>query len=326
LEIFLERHAMRLRGASPGACPFFNALIHSFSFILALAVMTILASCHSAGEEAAPFGQPIRVMTFNIRYNNPNDGIHAWPNRKDMVAAIFSFYNVGIAGVQEALYEQVLDLQQLLPDYAWAGVGRTDGKTEGEFSAIFYRKGLFRLLDSGTFWLSETPEVPGSKSWDAAIERIVTWARFLDRRQGKTFAVFNTHFDHHGPKARSESARLLLEKIAEIAPDIPVVLTGDFNTSPGSLPYRILTGAPDSTNATTNMLRLYDSRKISIDKPFGPQRTFTGFDNSGSPDARIDFIFVSKGVLVRQQATLTEDWDGRLPSDHRPVLAEIFLP
>jgi endonuclease/exonuclease/phosphatase family metal-dependent hydrolase len=153
--------------------------------------------------------QEVNVMTFNIRYNTKNDSLNAWPYRKDNAASQIRFHNVHILGVQESLHEQMMDLSQLLLKYKYTGVGRDDGKIKGEYSAIFYDTTRLKLMESSTFWLSLTPDVPGSKSWDAAITRIVTWAKFKDAISKKIFYVFNTHFDHIGKEARRESAKLL---------------------------------------------------------------------------------------------------------------------
>src|SRR4026207_453076 len=171
--------------------------------------------------------QELNVMTFNIRYNNKNDSLNAWPYRKDNAASQVKFHNVHILGVQEALHDQIMDLSQSLTKYKYTGVGRDDGKTKGEYSAIFYDTTRLKLIESSTFWLSLTPEVPGSKGWDADITRIVTWARFKDNISKKIFFVFNTHFDHIGQEARRESAKLIKRRVKEIAGNNPVIITGD---------------------------------------------------------------------------------------------------
>jgi endonuclease/exonuclease/phosphatase family metal-dependent hydrolase len=169
--------------------------------------------------------QPLHVMSFNIRLNVKSDSLNAWPFRKDLVAAQVLFHEIHLLGVQEALHEQMLDLQQRLPDFKYAGVARDDGKQKGEYSAIFYDTARLKLLHSETFWLSESPTIPGSKSWDAAITRVVTWAKLLDRKSGIMFFAFNTHFDHMGKEARRQSARLILEKVHAIAGHIPVIIS-----------------------------------------------------------------------------------------------------
>ncbi len=157
--------------------------------------------------------QPLNVMTFNIRLNVASDSLNAWPYRKDIAASQVNFFDVHILGVQEALYDQMQDLQQRLIKYKHAGVGREDGKTKGEFSAIFYDTTRLKCLKDATFWLSQTPETVGSKGWDAALPRIVTWCFFEDKITHKTFYAFNTHFDHMGKQARAESGKLLLQKV-----------------------------------------------------------------------------------------------------------------
>jgi len=198
----------------------------------------------TSSSDGAPMRSPpsaLRVMSFNLRYDNPGDGVNAWPNRKDWVASLIRFYDTDIVGVQEALASMLVDLDSRLPGVSRVGVGRTDGRAAGESSAILYRADRLTLLDSGTFWLSPTPEVVGSKGWDAAIERVATWARFRDRRSGCRFLHINTHFDHIGEQARIGSARLIRRRAASLAMGLPVVMTGDLNSDPRSTAYRVLT-------------------------------------------------------------------------------------
>lgn len=259
----------------------------------------------------------LRVMTFNIKYNEPRDGENAWENRKTKVADVIRFHKADIVGVQEALIGQLKDLETLLPNFAWCGVGRTDGKNDGEFSSILYRKDRFKLLETKTFWLSETPEIAGSKSWDAAITRIVTWAKFQDKQTKKTFFHFNTHFDHIGEKARQESAKLILAQMEKLGgTKFPFVLTGDFNVVESSEAYKILTG---SSNEKTS---LKDARYISQNGHFGGNSTFSAFKTL-EPNRRIDYIFVKDGTKVFEHGILSDLWDGKWASDHLPVLAEI---
>ena len=263
--------------------------------------------------------ETVRVMSFNIKYNEPRDGDNAWEFRKQKVADVIRFHKADLIGVQEALVGQLKDLETLLPDFAWCGAGRTDGKTDGEFSAILYRKARFKLLETQTFWLSETPETAGSKSWDAAITRIVTWAKFEDKFTKKTFIQFNTHFDHVGEKARQESSKLILKNIERIAGNkFPFVLTGDFNVVEDSIPYKILTGKA----AEKFTLQLKDARYESRNGHFGGNSTFSGFKEL-IPNRRIDYIFVKKGIKVLEHGILSDIWDGKWASDHLPVLAEI---
>ncbi|MDQ3698771.1 MAG: endonuclease/exonuclease/phosphatase family protein [Gemmatimonadota bacterium] len=261
---------------------------------------------------------PLRVMTFNLRYDTPSDGANAWPHRRDWVAALIRFHAPDALGVQEALAHMLTDLDARLPDFARVGVGRADGRARGEFSAILYRTDRLELLDSGTFWLSPTPEVAGSKGWDAAIERIVTWARFLDRRTGCRHVHLNTHFDHVGEQARQESARLMRRRAAALADGMPVVVTGDLNADPASEPYRILTR--DTIGHATPPLR--DALVASRDAHYGPNSTWTAF-RAIEPGRRIDYVLVSPQVRVLKHAILPDSWNDRFPSDHLPVLASV---
>lgn len=260
----------------------------------------------------------LNIMTFNIRLNVASDSLNAWPYRKDQVASQVLFHDTHILGVQEALHEQMTDLATRLPGFKYVGVGRDDGKTKGEYSAIFYDTARLQVITSGTFWLSLTPEVPGSKSWDAAITRIVTWGQFKDRKTRKVFYVFNTHFDHIGKQARAESAKLILERIRSYTGNLPVILTGDFNSKPDDLPIQTITD-PSSQS------RLYDTKTLSVTPHYGPQGTFNGFGTREVDNQPIDFIFVRKGIKVLKHATLSQTWNGRFSSDHFPVWTRILM-
>ncbi|WP_298740807.1 endonuclease/exonuclease/phosphatase family protein [uncultured Chitinophaga sp.] len=261
---------------------------------------------------------PLNVMTFNIRYNNPGDSLDAWPYRKDKVASAVLFYEAQLLGVQEALYEQITDLQQRLPQYKYIGVGRDDGKTQGEYSAIFYDTTRLQLLQSKTFWLSATPDVPGSKGWDAAITRIVTWGKFRDKKTKQVFIHFNTHFDHIGTVARRESAHLLLKQVAAIAGRTPAVITGDFNATPTDEPIQVIMNNSDP-------LHLTDSKAVSKTPHFGPDGTFNGFKRAERGDAPIDYIFLKGNISVLQHASLSNTWKGHFASDHFPVFSRIII-
>jgi len=260
--------------------------------------------------------QELNVMTFNIRYNTKNDSLNAWPYRKDNAASQIKFHNVHILGVQEALHDQIMDLGQSLTKYKYTGVGRDDGKTKGEYSAIFYDTTRLKLIESSTFWLSLTPEVPGSKGWDANITRIVTWAKFRDLSNKKTFFVFNTHFDHIGQEARRESAKLIKQKVRDIAGTIPVIITGDFNAHPSDEPIKILVDENDKD-------KLIDTKAVSVTPHYGPQGTFNGFGSKERDSEPIDFIFIKGKWKVLQHATLSQSWGGRFSSDHFPVFAKL---
>ena len=256
-------------------------------------------------------------MTFNVRYDTPNDSGNAWPHRKDWVASLIRFHAPDVVGVQEALMHMLTDLDVRLPDFARVGVGRADGRSRGEFSAILYRKSRLELLDSGTFWLSPTPEVAGSKGWDTAIERIATWTRFRDRQTGCRHLHLNTHFDHVGEQARRESARLIRRRIIGLAAGLPVIVTGDLNAVPSSEPYRILT-----RDTIDNTPPLLDAMIASREGHYGPTSTWTAF-RAIEPGRRIDYVLVSPDVRVVKHAILPDSWDGRFPSDHLPVIAAV---
>ena len=262
--------------------------------------------------------QDLQVMTFNIRLNTASDSLNAWPYRKDKVASQILFHEVHLLGVQEALHNQMVDLKERLPAYKYLGVGRDDGKEKGEYSAIFYDTTRLQALQSATFWLSQTPEVPGSKSWDAAITRLVTWVRFRDRRSGKVFYAFNTHFDHIGQEARRESARLLLQKVAAIAGKTPAIITGDFNAQPADEPVQVLTDR-------ANPLHLTDAKAITAMPHYGPTGTFNSFGPKERDDQPIDYIFLKGPWKVKKHATLSPSWQGRFASDHFAVLANLSL-
>lgn len=283
-----------------------------FKFV---AIFLVSLAAVSFGERGSDDSRHIRVMTFNIRYNEPRDGVNAWPNRKQKVADVIRFHKADLVGVQEAQIGQLEDLEKLLPAFAWCGVGRTDGKRDGEFSAILYRKDRFKLIECKTFWLSETPDKPGSKGWDAAYPRIVTSAKLRDRRTRKTFFHFNTHFDHVGTKARYQSAKMITGRIHNASGGTQSILTGDLNVTEDTEAYKTLTAADSG---------LKDARYISRNGHFGGTSTFNAFKEM-QPGRKIDFIFVTPGITVFEHGVLSDNWDGRWASDHLPVLAEIGL-
>lgn len=285
------------------------------SLLLALLMFAQLGAAAEQGAVSSSAVGSVNVLSFNIRYNNPDDGEHAWPNRKGMVASVVRFHAADLIGMQEVLHSQIDDLTALLPNYSWYGVGRDDGKNAGEFSPIFYRRDRFQLMDSGEFWLSENPDQIASKSWDAALPRIATWVKFRDREADQEFIHLNTHFDHRGEVARTRSAELILDRLKTLSGNLPVVVTGDFNVPPVSEAYATMTSL------------LLDAKLESVSKPHGPEGTFGGFTvKVGDTGDRIDYVFVAQGTKVLRYAALSDQWDGRYPSDHLPVLAEIIWP
>jgi endonuclease/exonuclease/phosphatase family metal-dependent hydrolase len=212
----------------------------------------------------------------------------------------------------------VQDLKDRLGHYKSVGVGRADGKEKGEFSAIFYDTVRLKLLQSETFWLAEQTNIPGKKGWDAAIERIVTWAKFVDKKTKKSIYHFNTHFDHMGKVARRESAKLLLQKVKEIAGNSVSIITGDFNAQPTDEPIQILV---DESNKD----HFIDTKSITKQPHYGPSGTFNAFQTKEINDQPIDYIFIKKGIKVLQHATFSQTWQGRFSSDHFPVYAVLRL-
>lgn len=254
---------------------------------------------------------PVNVITYNIRYNNPGDGINAWPNRKDNVKALVKFHDAEILCVQEALADQFDDLLEN-SNFDFVGVGRDDGKRKGEFSAVFFDKTRFTKKDGGTFWLSETPDVP-SKGWDAVLPRVCSWVKLYDKINKKEFIVFNTHYDHVGVKARIESAKLIKQKIQEIAPKLPVIYTGDLNVT------------PETEAISTIKSFLQDAKEITVEPPYGPNGTFNAFDFNSELKNRIDYVFINKGFKVQKFAVLSDSKDKRYPSDHLPVFVRLWF-
>lgn len=262
--------------------------------------------------------KPLSVMTYNIRYDNPDDAPNNWDNRKERVLNFIRFYEPTFMGNQEALYHQVTYVDENLPHYEWIGKGRTDGKKEGEFSPLFYDTRKVELVagSDSTMWLSKTPGKP-SKSWDAALPRIVTWGEFEVKSTGAHVLVFNTHFDHIGETARAESARLILETIDKVAAGKPVILTGDFNVTPQSKPYNVL---------TNDRSGLRDAFHASNLPHVGPLFTFEGFEVKGGDEGRrIDYIFVNEHIQVLKHAVLPSFRGGFYGSDHLPVFAKLRL-
>lgn len=289
----------------------------AFMRVLLVLVWTLCLGVQLKAQETTA-RLPLNVLTFNLRYNNPEDGPNAWPHRKEMVAKVFTDHDVDLAGLQEALSGMIDDLQGLLPGYAFIGVGREDGQKKGEFAPIFYRKDRFTLEKQGTFWLSETPETVGSKGWDAALARIATWGIFRGNASGKEFLFMNTHFDHRGETARRESAKLLIARAAALSEGkLPVVLTGDFNTTPDSTAIQTVT--------SDSRLKLTDSTDVSQTPHIGGTMTFNGFGREKSGDI-IDYIFVGPGVKVESHGYFPEIQDGVYVSDHWPVVSRVLLP
>lgn len=251
------------------------------------------------------YSQEIKVLTFNIRYDNPDDGINRWDLRKENVVNLINFYEPDLVGFQEVLDSQLEFLKMRLDDYQFYGVGRDDGKKAGEYSCIAVKKGKMKVKSSSTKWLSETPEVV-SRGWDAACNRVVTTVEM--ELKGKKLCIMNTHFDHIGKLAQKESAGLLLKMIKEKEAADYFIITGDFNSYPDSEAYQIITGY------------LKDTGKLSLTGTFGGGATFNGFGKIDNAEKQpIDYIFINNKFKVLKHAILNNTVDGNFISDHYPV-------
>jgi endonuclease/exonuclease/phosphatase family metal-dependent hydrolase len=278
------------------------------SGLTALALCLILIANGSASEPVAP----MRVMTFNIRYGAADDGEHSWPHRKALVAETIDGFDPDVLGLQEALPMQIKFLCKALPDYEYVGRSRNHNEAD-EQCAVFFRRQRFSLKNHGTFWLSETPEVIGSKSWDSSLPRIVTWVELADRERGGVTRIFNTHFDHEGEQARLESARVLRRRI-DVLPPLPTIVLGDFNTPDDSAPHDVLTQPGGSPLILHNAYR-------SIHPQRSPQEaTYHGFHGKrlGKP---IDWILYSAHFTCQAARLETDAGDDCLASDHFAVSA-----
>jgi endonuclease/exonuclease/phosphatase family metal-dependent hydrolase len=260
--------------------------------------------------------QSIRVISYNIRYDNPYDGDNSWANRNDRVISLLRFHQADIFCLQEALINQIHDLEKAFPEYRFYGPGRDNGTENGEACPVFYNKKRFALKGSGTFWYSKTPEKPGSIGWGANLPRIASWARLRDLSTSQEIIVVSTHFDHQSQLSRNNSARLLKNKLNEISKNLPVIICGDFNDRPASETYLELMGQ-------NNGFDLLDSRSISDQAHHGPDFTYIGFDFVGTPGNIIDYIFINNKFNVTSHGYLTDNWNGIYPSDHLPVFVEL---
>lgn len=258
-----------------------------------------------------PQTENITIMSYNIRcgFCEDSSNVNNWSYRKYLVAYLIKSHNPDLIGLQEAEMFQVNELIEMLDVYDWYGVSREDGKEKGESTAILYKKERFEPLIRETQWLSQTPEMV-SKGWDAALNRTVTIIKFKDKKLNKEFYYANTHFDHIGEKARTESSRLIINLLSQYLVEYPVIFSGDLNYTSTSEGYKILSS------------KLYDAKTIA-DTESGGNITFNGFGNDIKPDNKIDFIFVNDKVKVLNHIVDTTTFNGLYPSDHYPVISEI---
>ncbi len=290
-----------------------NLKFPSAAGILALIMVSLIGYSSPVVAQKAV----LNVLTYNIRLATPDDAPNTWDNRKEDVFSVIREASPDVFGLQEVLYGQLTDVENAFPGFTRVGTGRDDGKEAGEFSPVFFNSKKFISLASGTFWLSQTPYVAGSRGWDAACNRVVSWVKLKEKKSKAEFCVFCTHFDHLGEVARRNSAKLLLHEVDSLAGYVPVIVLGDFNSVPDSEPYNILTDYANRSHLT-------DARLICNDIK-GPEYTFTGFKVNAQPGNRIDYIFIKNNVQVLS-FNVNEKNNGEFyPSDHLPVSAKIKI-
>jgi endonuclease/exonuclease/phosphatase family metal-dependent hydrolase len=281
----------------------------------------------AASNEQTVKAADLRVMTFNIRYGTADDGENDWDQRKDLAIDVLRRHHPDLVGLQEALRFQIDDIRAALAEYGEIGVGRDDGQTRGEYSAILYRQDRFDVSESGTFWLSDTPTVPGSTSWGNQITRICTWGRFTQKSSGRAFYLFNTHLDHVSQLSREKGVILIVERIQKRRHPDPFLVTGDLNAGEDNPAVQYLTGRGELDVAwnglSKNPMPLVDTFRVlrPDDAEVGTFHSFKG--TTSNP--KIDYIFARPGTRVLQAAILRDDRDGRYPSDHFPVSAVLRL-
>lgn len=297
-------------------------LLKELSLMLIMASMAFGSIACDNGKEtpepepSAPKETAI-IATFNLRYNNANDGVNAWPNRKQMVADVIKNHKFDIFGAQEPYIDMLNDMGTLLPEYAYVGRSRDNQTNRGEFVPIFYHKDRVEIIEWDQFWLTDAADksVP-STGWDAGSPRICTWAKVKHKALNETFYVFNVHYAHDGSQARIESTRLMMQEAPRIATGYPYFLLGDFNYDQNSAPYQELKTSPDLVDTYSIAARRINGDKGTLLSGFNPNSTGTG---------RIDHIFANKQnspTIVRHQI-ITDSFAGKAPSDHRPVLVEV---
>ncbi len=284
---------------------------------LAGSLFAVWGSCRPAAAEDSGDATPsMTVMSFNIRYDNEGDGEDRWQARRELVTATIEQYGPDLLGTQEVLAHQAQYLRESLAGFGFHGVGRDDGKQQGEFTAVFFRQERFEYVEGGHFWLSERTDEPGSVSWDSSMTRMASWIRVRDRTNQRLLLFVNTHFDHRGRMARTESAGVLATFIEKHRGDAAVVVTGDFNCDDKSAAYERLTDS-DGQGAG-----LVDSYRATHPEREPQEGTFNGFrGRTGGP--RIDWILHSADLETVTATIVRDHQQGRYPSDHFPVVAQL---
>lgn len=288
----------------------------TLKFVLSAAMSCLLFA--SAFSQTGKAPTEVRVMSYNIRYGTANDGENHWEKRKDFLIETIKAFNPDLLGTQETLGFQRDFLAEKLSGYETLGVGRDDGGEKGEMTALYFKRSRFEKLDGGHFWLSETPDVPGSKSWDTSLTRMVTWVKLRDRLQPKAKPImfFNTHFDHRGEQARVESARLIRRRAEEAAKTCRVIVTGDFNAGEDNQAYQAFFGANDGKKSL-----LRDTYRLTHPTRAANEGTFSSFKADQTSGPRIDWIGASaEWKIIKAEIDRTQR-DGRTPSDHFAVTA-----
>jgi len=273
-------------------------LIARIRLLLPVLLLLHLAGCASS----------VKVMTFNVRYAS-DEGPQRWPVRRPVLLALLERSRPDVIGTQELLQRQGDDIVRALPGYRWFGRDRAGGHAD-EHMGVFYRPDRLRLLRSGDFWLSDTPDQPNSMSWGADLPRMATWAVFETRGpRPRKFLFVDTHLAHRDQDdtARERSAALILERLGAFPADLPVVLAGDMNTRPRSRAYAIFAQALSDARTHSRAAR-------------GLENTFHDF--TGVPDRRIDYLF-TRGFRAESVETDGYHQDGVYPSDHFPLSATL---
>lgn len=292
-----------------------------------LARSALIALCGYAGSKsavAAPSAPKprttageLRVMTFNLRVRTVFDGRNIWDRRRDTVVEQVRSFDPDLLGTQEGVDSMATFLGQRLGEYTLFGAGRSDGNRRGEMCGVFFKTARFELLDAGHFWLSATPEQPGSRGWGALFPRMVTWVKLQPRDGGQPFCWFNTHFDAFNRRARAESAKLLRARMDQIAGAMPCVITGDFNAGPDSAPYHTLVAA--RPNPATALLDVFRTANPVTTRKEGTVHFFTGRHGG----RRMDWILASAHFQTIAAEINRTRGPGGYPSDHFPVTATL---
>lgn len=301
-----------------------------FAFAIVFALLMFCNASVKAGNSTPVDvnALEVKIMTFNIRYGAANDGQNHWKNRREMVFEVIRKQRSDVIGLQEALRFQIDEIRKAAPVYGEIGVAREDGKINGEYSAILYRTDRFSVGEAGTFWLSDTPEAPGSNQWGGACVRICTWARLVENSTGKAFYAFNLHLDHVSQSAREKSAVLVIQRIRSRNFEEPFVLTGDFNSGESNSVITYLKGETTLMGAdgatSKSPITMVDTFRV-LHSDVKDVRTAHEFKGTRQGN-KIDFVFVQPAVKVLDAEILYDNVDGRYPSDHFPVTARLVLP